>query len=72
MEGRPVTSLGHQEGRRVFSEGPKIFELCPIVSNYIQHIFPWGREKFSRGGFAPLVTGLMEDPQATPKNAEKP
>jgi len=26
---RPVTSLGHQEGRRVFREGPKFFELCP-------------------------------------------
>ena len=26
---RPVTSLGHQGGRRVFSEGPKFFTLCP-------------------------------------------
>jgi len=38
----PVTSLGHQEGRRVFREGPKIFELCPIFLNYVQHIFPRG------------------------------
>jgi len=29
----------HQEGRRVFWEGPKFFELYPIFSNYIQHIF---------------------------------
>ena len=27
---RPVTSLGHQEGRRVFRKGPKFFEICPI------------------------------------------
>jgi len=25
LSGRPVTSLGHQEGRRVFREGPNIF-----------------------------------------------
>ena len=42
---RPVTSLGHQEERRVFWEGPKFFELCPIVSNHDQHIFPGGRRK---------------------------
>jgi len=27
---RPVISLGHQKGRRVFRQGPKFFELCPI------------------------------------------
>ena len=37
--GRPVTSLGHRAGRRVFWEGPKFFKLCPIVLNYVQHIF---------------------------------
>ena len=26
---RPVTSLGHQGGRRVFWEGPKFLKLCP-------------------------------------------
>ena len=31
---------------------PKIFELCPIVLNDVQHIFPGG-ETFSRGDFAP-------------------
>jgi len=46
MWSRPVTSLGHQEGRRVFSEGPKVFKLCPIVSNYVQHIFPGGEKIF--------------------------
>ena len=49
---RSVTSLGHQEGRRVFREGPKFFELCPIFLNYVQHIFPEGGEKFP----PPLVT----------------
>ena len=58
VECRPVTSLGHQEGRRVFW-GPKIFELCPIFLNYIQHIFPGGKEKFW-GDLPPLVTGLIE------------
>jgi len=58
---RPVTSLGHQEGRRVFRDGLKIFEICPIFSNYIQHIFSVGRNVCI--GFsppcAPLVTGLV-------------
>jgi len=57
----PVTSLGHQEGRRVFWEGPNfwtmsnIFKLCPTH-------FSRGSENFSRGGFAPctpLITGLL-------------
>jgi len=34
-----VTSLGHQGARRVFCEGAKFFKLCPIVLNYVQHIF---------------------------------
>jgi len=52
---RPVTRLGYQEGRRVFWEGPKFFELFAVVLNYVQHIF--------LGGFAPpsspLVTVLV-------------
>jgi len=55
---RLVTSLGHQEGRRVFREGPKFFELCPIVLNYVQHIFP-GRANNFLFPCAPLVTGLQ-------------
>jgi len=43
---RPVTSWGHQQGRRVFREGPKFFELCPMFLNYAQHIFPGGRKIF--------------------------
>jgi len=43
---RPVTNLRHQERRRVFCEGPKFFELCPVFSNYIQHIFPGGAKNF--------------------------
>jgi len=49
---RPVTSLGHQEGRKIFREGPKFFELCTIFLNCVQHIFPGG-EKFSRGAKDP-------------------
>ena len=50
---RPVTSLGHQGWRRVFSVGPKFF-------NYAQKNFPWGR-KGLQGRLRPLfplVTGL--------------
>ena len=49
---RSVTNLRHQEGRRVFWEGPKIFELCPIVLNYVQHILPGGA-KYLLGGLRP-------------------
>jgi len=48
---RPVTSLRHQMGQRVFWEGPKFFKLCPTH-------FSRGGERYFRGGFAPLVTGL--------------
>jgi len=40
---KPVTRLGHQEGRRVFREGPRFFLLCPT------HLSRGG-ENFSRGG----------------------
>jgi len=33
-------------GRRVFWEWPKFFKLCPILSNYVQHIFPGGAKIF--------------------------
>jgi len=46
--------LGTPGGRRDFWEGPNRFELCPIVLNYVQHIFPGGGKKFSWGCFAPL------------------
>ena len=52
---RSVTSLGHQEGRRVFWERPKFFELCPIFSNYIQHIFPGGAKNFLGGASPPWL-----------------
>jgi len=62
LASRPVTSSWHQEGRRVFWEGPKFFELCPIVLDYVQHIFPGGTKNFLgwlRPLVAPLVTGLL-------------
>ena len=61
---RPVTSLGHQKGRRVFREGPKFFKLCLKFFNYVQHIFPGGAKKFLgglRSPCAPLVTGLRTE-----------
>ena len=48
---RPVTSLGHQGGRRVVWECSNFVKLCPILSNYVQHIFQAGR-----GGFVPLAS----------------
>jgi len=42
--------LGTPWGRRVFREGPKPFELHPIVLNYVQHVFPGGERKILRGG----------------------
>jgi len=39
---RPVTSLGHQEGRKVFREGPKFFKLCPIFLNMSNTFFQGG------------------------------
>jgi len=45
---RPVTSLGHQGGRRVFWEGPKILKLCP------RHFSRWG-EIFLGGASLPCL-----------------
>ena len=43
---RPVTRLGHQ-GVQEFSEsGPSLITICPILSNYVQCIFPMGRKIF--------------------------
>ena len=46
---RPVASLGHQAGRRVFWEGHKFFKLCPTH-------FPRERKLF-QGGFPPPSYG---------------
>ena len=48
---RPVTSLGHQRGRRVFWERPKYFKPWPTISS--------GVAKNFAGGFRPLVTDLV-------------
>jgi len=41
----------NQLGRRVFWGGPKLFELCPIFLNNVQHIFP-------RGGGGTILGGV--------------
>jgi len=38
--------------------GDKFFKLCPILSKYVQHIFPVGTKIFLRGASPLLVTGL--------------
>jgi len=56
---RPLTSLGHHtRGVKSFLRGGQIFKLCPIVSKYVQHIFPVGAKMFPREASPPLVTGL--------------
>jgi len=48
---------------KIFLSGVQIFELCPIVLYYVQHIFPGGRNKFwgvfSLCALPPLVAGLL-------------
>jgi len=44
MVDRPVTSLGHYMGRRVFWEGPKFFKLCELCPTH----FYRGDETFSK------------------------
>jgi len=38
--------LGTPGGRRAFEKGDTFLELCPIVSKYVQHIFPVGTKMF--------------------------
>jgi len=44
--------LGTPGGAKNFREGPKVFELCPIILNNVEHIFP-GRQKILYGGLRP-------------------
>jgi len=65
---RPVTSLGYQEGRSVFWEGPKGFELCPIIFKDVQYNFPGGEKNFQGGALSPatLVTVLATTRRQSP------
>jgi len=54
----PVTSLEHQEGQRFFEMGPNILNYVQYFQTMSYTFFQQGR-KFSRGGFDPLVTGLV-------------
>jgi len=38
--------LGIPVGAKSFLRGVQIIKLCPIVSNYLQHIFQGGRKFF--------------------------
>ena len=59
-ESRSVTTVEHQGGRRFFWEGPKFFELCPIVLNYVHYNFSrgGGAKSFS-GGASPILRPLV-------------
>jgi len=46
------SQLGTQGGAKGFLRGAQIFELCPIVLNHVQHIFPGGAKIFL-GGIRP-------------------
>jgi len=52
---RHVTNLGHQGVRRVFWEKPKIFELCPIVLNFVLHVFPGETKNIPTGASPPCA-----------------
>jgi len=61
---RPVTSLGHQEGQRVFREEPKFFELCPIFLNFVQHIFSGVAKNFLGGLRPPCLWAWLRSSQS--------
>ena len=61
---RPVTSLGHQEGRRVFRDGPKFFELCPIFLNFVQHISSGVAKNFLGGAWHPWLWTWLRSSQS--------
>jgi len=37
--------LGTPGGAKRFQKGAQIFKLCPVVLNYVQHIFQGGEKK---------------------------
>jgi len=49
-----VTSLGHQEGWRVFWGAQIFWTMCNIFKLYPTH-FSRGGGNFSKGGFAPWL-----------------
>ena len=55
---RPVTSLGLQDGRRVFWERAKIFELCPIYFRLCPTHFSRGSKNFLGDASLPLPPWL--------------
>ena len=58
------SQLGTPGGAKGFLRGAQIFELCPIVLNHVQHIFPGGAKIFLGGIHPPWlrawVTGLVQ------------
>jgi len=46
--------LGTPGGAKSFLGGAKFFELCPVVLNDVQHIFPGGSKIFLGGVLTPL------------------
>ena len=46
---------GGGEGAESFLKGEQIFELCEIVSKYVQHFFPVGAKTFLRGFCPPWL-----------------
>jgi len=64
LVGRPVISLGHQVGQKVFWEGHKFFKLYPILSNYVQHIFQGAIPHLRPPGYGPAcwsMRGITEN-----------
>ena len=47
--------LGTPRGAKVFLGGDKNIEICPIVENFVQHVFPGETKKFPRGLLSPCA-----------------
>ena len=60
---RPVTSLWHQGGKKFSGRASTFFKLCPIILNYVQHIFPGGSKNLpgKKASGAPLSYGPVSE-----------
>jgi len=58
-QARNQLGVGTPGGANIFPRGAKIFGTMSNIIKLCPTHFSRGSEKFSRGGFAPLVTGLF-------------
>jgi len=56
--------LGIPGGAKSFLRGAQFFYLCPIVFNFVQHIFPGG-QTFFYGDLRPLIPPIYGPAEGT-------